>query len=119
TRFSKNAGRLYENAVAIQLCRERAKDPTIEFYYWKDKSGKEVDFVVKQGLTVKQLIQVCCDISDFDTKKREIGAVLAAGKELRCNDLVVITEDYETKERYGRKTITYKPLWKWLLEKQS
>jgi len=27
-----------------------------EIYYWRDKAGKEVDFVVKAGLKVNELI---------------------------------------------------------------
>ncbi|MDI6859485.1 MAG: DUF4143 domain-containing protein, partial [Methanocellales archaeon] len=45
TRFSKNIGRVYENIVAIELLRRYSKKD-VELYYWKDRRGKEVDFVV-------------------------------------------------------------------------
>lgn len=35
TKFSENYGRLYENVVAVELCRKKAKNPLMEFYYWK------------------------------------------------------------------------------------
>ncbi|MFQ6136991.1 MAG: ATP-binding protein [Candidatus Hydrothermarchaeales archaeon] len=116
-RFSKDYGRLYENLVAIELCRKRAENPLIEIYYWKNQH-REVDFVVKQGLRVKQLIQVCYDIEHYDTKEREVKALIKGSKELRCGNLLVITEDYEADEKIGGKKIKYVPLWKWLLQRQ-
>ena len=32
---------------------------------------------------------------------------------------LVITKDYEAKEEFKGKTITFKPLWKWLLENEK
>ncbi|MBI5065609.1 hypothetical protein HZA97_05215 [Candidatus Woesearchaeota archaeon] len=43
----------------------------------------------------KQLIQVCYNIADPITKKREVTALLKASKELKCSNLLVITENYE------------------------
>jgi len=64
-------GRLIENMVAIELLR-RGK----EFYYYKTRDGKEVDFAVKEGLKVSQLIQVCHDVDNDKTKKRERNALV-------------------------------------------
>lgn len=115
TRFSKNLGRLYENLVAVELLRRHSKENG-ELYYWKDSRGKEVDFVVKHDFKVKQLIQVCYDIEDYDTRKREINALLKASEELKCRDLLVITSGYDAEEKIKGKKIIYIPLWKWLLE---
>ena len=111
-RFSDNFGRLMENLVAIELKR-RGK----EVYYWKDYQQREVDFVVKDGLNVKELIQVCYDIEDFTTKERELKALVKASKELKCKNLKVITWDYEAKEEFKNKRIEFIPLWRWLLNK--
>ncbi|MCX6690776.1 MAG: ATP-binding protein, partial [Methanoregula sp.] len=113
TRFSKNFGRLYENAVALELLRREDYDTTL--HYWKDRFGKEVDFVVKTGTDVKQLIQVCYEIAHPDTKERETSAIIRASKELECDNLLVITGDYEGTEEVHNKTIQFIPLWKWLL----
>ena len=113
-RLSKNTGRLYENAVAMELLR-RSAGKDIDIHYWRDASGKEVDFVVKEGLGIKKLIQVCCDISDLDTKKRETRSLVRASEELKCDDLLIITGDHEGKEDIGGKKISFVPLWKWLL----
>jgi len=106
----ENLGRLMENLVAIELKR-RGK----EIYYWKDYQQREVDFVIKDGLKVKELIQVCYDIEDVSTKNRELKALIKAGKELKCKNLKVITWDYEGREEFKNKRIEFIPLWRWLL----
>ena len=118
TRHSKDYGRLYENAVAIELLRRYSQKDT-ELYYWNDRRGKEVDFVVKNGLKIKQLIQVCYDIEHYDTKKREIDALLKASNELNCKNLLIITGDVEGTEELKNKKINFVPLSKWLLEYQK
>lgn len=49
-RFSKDYAKLCENLVAIELKRVQAKNPFLELYYWRDSTGKEVDFVLKEGM---------------------------------------------------------------------
>ena len=114
-RFSENLGRVAENLVAIELKRKRASNPLIEIYYWKDQYGKEVDFVVKNRTKVEQIIQVCWDASDPRIKTKEVKNLLKASKELKNNNLFVITGDYEGEEKAGGKKIKFIPLWKWLL----
>ncbi|MCR4320567.1 MAG: ATP-binding protein [Candidatus Brocadiaceae bacterium] len=106
-----DTGRLIENLVTIELLR-RGK----EFYYYKTRDGKEVDFTVREGLKVSQLIQVCHDIDNDKTKKREINALVKAADETGCDSLMVLTWDYETKEAFGEKEIHYLSLWKWLVK---
>jgi uncharacterized protein len=114
TRFSKNVGRLYENAVALELLRR--SDNNTSIYYWKDRFGKEVDFVVKAGDTVRELVQVCYDIEHPDTKAREANALLRASEELKCDDMMVVTGGYEGEEQVKGKIIKFVPLWKYLLD---
>ena len=115
TKFMNNFGRLYENLVAIELKRRR-KDS----YYWKSFEKEEVDFVVKEDIKVRQLIQVCYDINEQDTKKREIKALLKASKDLKCDNLLIINKDYsgeEDSEWFGiKRKIKFVQLWKWLLD---
>jgi len=117
-KLSPDIGKLYENVVACKLKKEEV-DGKLKFYYWKNQQQEEVDFVIKEGTKVKQLIQVCFNINNLETKNREIRALIKAGKELKCNNLLIITEDIEIKEKsewFGDKaTIIYIPLWKWLL----
>ena len=115
-RFSENIGRLYENTVAVELLRRFFQKPAVKIFYWKNKKGQEVDFVIKKGLSVKQLIQACFKMEDEETKSREIKALLAAGEELKCKNSLVITADYESEEKIEGRKIKFIPLWKWLLE---
>ncbi len=118
-KLSPDLGKLYENLVACKLKKEEVEG-NLKFYYWKNQQQEEVDFVVKEGIKVKQLIQVCFSIKELETKNREIRALIKAGKELKCNNLLIITEDTEKEEKaewFGDKaTVKFIPLWKWLLE---
>ena len=115
TRFEKDLGRLMENAVFLELKRKESKGEISSIFYWRDYQQREVDFVIKEGLNVKQLIQVCYSLEDFDTRKREIKALLKASRDLKCKDLLVLTWDEEyTIEEKGKK-IKVLPLWKWLI----
>ncbi len=115
-KMSKNLGRLLENIICIDLLREKSVNNKLEFYYWKDYQQNEVDFVIKEGNKVKNLIQSCWDLSDIETKEREIKGLIKGSVELRCNNLLVITADYEGGEKIEGKKISYIPLWKWLLK---
>ena len=95
---SPDLGRLYENIVAQEL-KKKELDNKIRLFYWKNQQQEEVDFVVQQDVKVKQLIQVCFDIKNIKTKEREMRALLKAGMELKCRNLLVITEDYEAEEK--------------------
>lgn len=114
-RFSQDYGKIMENVVFLELMKTNANNPNFEIYYWQDTAGKEVDFVIKQGLEVKQLIQVSYDIDDIDVKKRELKALTKASEGLKCRNLLVITWDYESEEKVDNKEIRFVPLWKWLL----
>ncbi|MCK4349019.1 MAG: ATP-binding protein [Thermoplasmatales archaeon] len=115
TRHSKDYGRLYENLVAITLLRKTAQKNQ-NIFYWKNQRGVEVDFVIKDELHVQKLIQVCYDIEDYDTKKRETNALVKASEKLNCNQLMIITRDVQGEETIKDKKIVYKPLYQWLLE---
>ena len=115
---SQNLGKLYENLVAITL-KKYELEGKLNFYYWKNQQQEEVDFVVKEGIKIKQLIQVCCNLDNADTKNREIRALLKAGKDLKCKNLLMINSNKEGEEEiewFGIKSkIKFIPLWKWLL----
>ena len=114
-KFSENKGDLMENTAAIELKR-RTKKNQLEVYYWKDYSQHEVDFVIKKGNKIHQLIQTSYINSREDIREREITALLKASKTLKCKNLLVITWDYESNEKIKNLRINYAPLWKWLLE---
>ncbi|MFH7880469.1 MAG: ATP-binding protein [Candidatus Aenigmatarchaeota archaeon] len=116
-KISQNTGRLMENLVAIELLRRKSYwFSDWEIYYWKDYQQNEVDFVIKEGLDVKQLIQVTYASSKDEIEKREIKALLKANEELKCKNLLIITWDYEDELEIDNKKIKFIPLWKWLIE---
>ncbi|RMF88840.1 MAG: ATP-binding protein [Methanobacteriota archaeon] len=113
-KMSSNTGKLMENIVAVELLRRKSYwHNRWEIYYWKDHLHHEVDFLVKEGQRVKQLIQVTYVSRKEEMEKREITSLFRASKELRCKDLLVITWDYESSD--GQ--IKFIPLWKWLLQR--
>ena len=113
-KFSKDWCRLYENMVAVELLRRGSRD-NFEIFYWRDQRGREVDFVVRKNLKVEQLIQVSYDVSDYETKKREVTALIKASDALNCENLLVINSSYDAVEEINGKKIVFVPLWKWLL----
>ena len=114
-KFSEDIGNMMENTVAVELLRQKSNSISrIEVYYWKDTQHREIDFVIKEGPDISQLIQVCYNINDLKTRERELRSLVGAAKELNCNNLLVITWDYDNTEEYNGNSIRYVPLWKWL-----
>ncbi len=118
-RFSENIGRLAENVVFLELKRRQTFNPGLELYYWKDVHHREVDFVLKEGTKVTQLIQVCWNVEDPQTKERELRSLAKAMNELDVKEALVVTEDYDADEAFKGKRVQFIPLWKWLLEAES
>jgi predicted AAA+ superfamily ATPase len=118
-KVSPDWGKLYENLVAIKLKKEELQNH-FQVYYWKNQQQEEVDFVVKEGTKIRQLIQVCFSFKKLETQNREIRALVKASQELKCANAIVITENLEREEEvewFGDKVnIKFIPLWKWLLE---
>ncbi len=112
---STDYGRTYENVVALELM-QRGK----EIYYWKNVEQEEVDFIIREGRKITQLIQVCYNTNDYKTEQRELRSLLKASRQLLCKNLILITEKKEQEkiiEWFGiKRKVKYIPLWKWLLE---
>ncbi len=88
--FVDNTSALFENSVAVML-RKRQLEGAFELYFWKGSRNEEVDFVIKEGNRVTQLIQVCWDMKKEGTRNREIRALIQASQALLCDNLIVIT----------------------------
>ncbi len=114
-----NKGRLMENIAAIELIKESKNGGKYEVFYWKDHQGREVDFVVKMGRTVSQLVQVTYASSREAIDSREINSLILASRELRCDNLLVLTWDYEGSAVLEGKKLIFVPLWRWLLNVKS
>ncbi len=107
-KFSEDMGKLYENAVFLELQRNGE-----EIYYYTNKH--ECDFLIKNGNHITSALQVCYSITE-ENKERELGGMLKALKEFNLDEGTIITEDIESVEKHGNKTVNFVPLWKWLLE---
>lgn len=114
--IGRDIGMRMENAVFLDLLRRTNVPSMYEIFYWKDYQQREVDFVIKHGIKVEQLIQVTYAKTTEDVKEREVESLLRASEALSCEDLMVITWDYENDINVKNKVIRFIPLWKWLLE---
>jgi predicted AAA+ superfamily ATPase len=115
---SSNYGRLLENLVFVELLRRKFA-PEFWLFYYQTKNKKEVDFVCKKGIQIKQLIQVAYNISDVKTLKREISALIDSSNELNCKNLTIITWEEERVVLENDLVVNIIPIWKWLLENDS
>jgi len=116
-KLSKDSGRQMENVVFIELLRRKLYyNSDWELYYWKDHRGREIDFVVKSAESIIQLIQVAYISAKNEIEARELQAFKIAAPELKCENLLAITWDYEGTTSIDDKTVTFIPLWKWLLK---
>lgn len=115
---SNDWGKLLENLVASHLVNLRSRIP-IDVFYLKGVNQVEVDFLIKRGKSIDYLIQVCWDVSNPKTRKREVRGLLLARQKLKSGKLLVLTSSEESSEVYQwngiEKEITFMPAWKWLL----
>ncbi len=105
---SEDLGAKLENLVFLELKRRR-------FEIYSGLYPKfEVDFVIREGRGVRELIQVCYTIKDEKTQKREVHALLEASKLLGCKNLSIITWDEESELSLKGLKIQVVPAWKYL-----
>ena len=109
----EDRGRLLENLVFLHL-RHRYDD----IFYWKGANGYEVDFVLPECFDQEAypaLIQVCFDMSDERTKKRELRALAKAASEFGIKRALIITRDLWGRETLGDLEVTLQPFVEWAL----
>ena len=101
--LSDNLGRLLENQVFIELVR-RGYDVEKSMFYYRSRNDKEVDFVLRKGTQIERLVQVCYDMSNPKTEKREVDSIVECAGELKCNNLIIVTNhDKRIIEKDGYK----------------
>jgi predicted AAA+ superfamily ATPase len=102
---------MLENVVYLQL--RRLADLSSQFFFYKGK--KECDFVVAHNQQVTQLVQVCWEVYEADTLKREVAGLLEAAQATGCNNLWLVTDHQEDEIQQAGYTIRMVPAWKFCL----
>lgn len=112
---SPDVGRLMENLVFNELVK-RGNQPSRNLFYYKTRNDREIDFVIKDGYQVIELIQVCYDLSHTEVEQRETKALFEAGDELNVKKLTILTWDEKREIEKDGNIIYIRPMWEWLLK---
>lgn len=107
TKFTKDDGWLLENVVFTELKNKG------EVFYFSEKF--ECDFVVAENKVVKEVVQVCWNLTEIN-KERELNGLLEAMDKFKIKTGLILTNDDEQEIEINKKKIIVKPVWKWLLE---
>lgn len=107
---SPDKGKLMENLVFTELVKRGVK-PNKELFYYKTRNDREVDFVIKNGYQVVELMQVCYDMTDPAVEQREVKALMEAGQELNVDTLTILTWDEKRTMTKDNVTINFVPAW--------
>jgi hypothetical protein len=107
--FTKDRGRLFENAIFLELRRKHK-----EIYYFRENG--ECDFIVKEGKEILHIIQVCAAINT-DNLKREVDGLLEALNFFDKEEGQIITLNQTDILQKQNKTIYLTPACIWLNKK--
>jgi predicted AAA+ superfamily ATPase len=105
-----NSGHLLENLVFTAL---RRRHP--EIYYYKTKTGREVDFIVPTRRRPRMLVQVCESLAEPQTRKREIAALSEAMTEIGLSTGTIVTRNEDERMDVEAGGIEVIPAWRFLL----
>lgn len=106
-----NSGHLLENLVFTALRRLHP-----EIYYYKTKTGREVDFIVPVRGRPKILVQVCESLAEPQTRKRETTALSEAMAELGLKTGTIVTRNEDERLEVEAGNIDVVPAWRFLFE---
>lgn len=109
-----NSGHLLENIVFTGL---RRLSPGV--FYYKTKSGREVDFIVELPDRSRMLVQACESLAQPHTRKRETAALTEAMNELGLTSGTIVTRSESEKITTPGGTIEVVPAWRFLLEREA
>lgn len=112
-RPSDDRGRMLENVVFIELKRRGC-----DVYFHRQQ--KECDFLIRKGTRIVEAIQVCQQMTDADTQKREYAGLVEAMQYADLTQGLILTEDTfadDSVEADSKHyTIAIRPIWWWLLQ---
>ena len=107
---SEEKGKALENAVYMHLARHLNENEQI--YYFNE--GAECDFVIANDEGVKELIQVCWELDEFNTP-RECGGLCAASAATGCKKISIVTCNQAQSIHYGDLQINVVAAWDFML----
>lgn len=108
TLFSDERGRLLETMVCNHIASQG-----YNLFYWKDEKGREVDFVVCEGLKPIRLIQVAETIDNAKVWKRETESLLRARAVFGEIESIILTNNFQEISKV--EGIAVKSVLDWLL----
>jgi uncharacterized protein len=111
-RTGQDKGRMLENLIFIELKRRG-----IECWFYKTNTNLEVDFLWFDNKP--RLMQVCYDLTDPFTLKREISALETAMKELSVKSSLILSYNEKRDVVTNTGTISVIPVMEWLLDNGS
>ncbi len=106
-----NLGSRLENLVFMELKRRGH-----EIYYLHEGSF-QVDFALRSGRRLTQLIQVCWSLEDRATWQREVSALLKGAELYGVKDLTIVTERESSQIRENEHDIMVVPYYEWAMTK--
>lgn len=111
---SEDFGKGLENVVYLEL-RRRLEYGEQLFYYSSTRS--ECDFLMQRGSSITTAVQVCWDVSNPETLKREIKGLEEAHLTTGASSLLLLTRDQtQTFPATSlRPSIEMVSIWKWLI----
>ena len=107
--MTEDTGRKLENLIFLHLRRKYT-----ELYYFDEKG--ECDFVAMKNGNVKEILQVCYELTS-DNLKHELNGLLLAMRFFNMQKATIVTfnnTDFIKKDNFEIEVI---PAWKWLLKK--
>ena len=107
---SEEKGKALENAVYMHLARHLNENEQI--YYFNE--GAECDFVIANDEGVKELIQVCWELDEFNTP-RECRGLCAASAATGCKKISIVTCNQAQSIHYGDLQINVVAAWDFML----
>ena len=111
-RSSADQGRMLENIVFIELRRRK-----YTVYYHQQK--KECDFIACKQNRIEHVIQVCYEMSEPETKERELSGLLEAMQLYQLQKGIIITmsehDSFVIEDEGASYEVTVLPIWEWLL----
>lgn len=107
-----NIGWRLENVIFVELIH-RADKRYADVFYYRDRF-LELDFIVAKGGVVEDLYQVCYDMTNEKTRKREIAGIVQGAKKFHCRNLTIITFSQQETIHIEEYTIQVIPAANWL-----